>query len=219
MLCRHAVYDSAPQRQKLEQLLKMIGLRMHIKNEAFSPAVSLLSGVVLVTVAGQKEGRQGEIDDEGGTAFWVVAAIMEALPPNYYGAALGFGAQAGPSSVAIEVAIFVELVQERQGKIIDYWRSIGMTSFEQIFTPWFECLFIHVLSWPVTLRFLDCLMVEGVKAVHRLGLTLLEKMAKTLMTLGEPHFSCMATGLFPVSVQRFPELLVLTDGWMGLLCG
>ena len=184
MLCRHGVYELDTGRQRLQQLLKMISLRLHLKNEAFAPAQNLLAGVVLVTV-GALGANGGDVEDEGGTAFWVMASILDALPTNYYGAIVGPGVTVGPTSINAEVQIFVEYAQERQAKIIDHWRSVGISAgaIESFFVPWFEQLFIHVLAWPVLLRFLDCLMVEGIKAVHRLGLTLLEKLARTLMTL------------------------------------
>ena len=185
MLCRHAVYDVEAGRQRLEQLLKMISLRMHLRQQTFAPAQSLLAGVVLVTV-GTLMPNGSDVEDEAGTAFWVLASILDKFPPNYYGAVIGPGATVGPSSVVTEVQIFLELAQERYGKIIDHWQSIGlgMGTIQGFFTPWFAQLFIHVLAWPALLRFLDCLMVEGVKAVHRLGLTLLDRFSRTLMTLG-----------------------------------
>jgi hypothetical protein len=138
MLCRHSLYDVVVGRQRLEQLLKMISLRMHLRQQTFAPAQGLLAGVVLVTV-GTLMPNGSDVEDEAGTAFWVLASILDKFPPNYYGAVIGPSTTVGPSSVVTEVQIFLELAQERHGKIIDHWQSVGlgMGTIQGFFTPWF----------------------------------------------------------------------------------
>ena len=173
-LCNHAKFEADAEKQKLEELLKMFALRCHLRGQPYGPSLNLIAGLLQVV-----------LDDEVGTAFWVLSAVVEALPLNYFGPALGLGAS-GPSAVQIEVEIFLELAQERYARLFDRMHSLGLVKLEPLVTPWFENLFVHCLSWPVLLNFVDCLLVEGIKAVHRFGLAIFQKLEKHLLAAETP---------------------------------
>ena len=125
-------------------------------------------------------------------AFWCLCAIVEhRLPPDYYTADIA-GARA-------EIRAFAELVDAELPALSAHMLAHGVVA--ELFAPrWFVALFAPTLPIQTTLRVWDAFCLDGLAAIHRVGLALLrivegpllacDSQAAILLTMQREHARC-----------------------------
>ena len=148
----HRLLSTAEGAAKLRQILLAYSRR--------DPRVGYVQGMgfiaaLLLIVLEEKE-----------TAFWCLVAIVEwLLPEEYYSSTL-LGLRA-------EQAVFSELISAKLPRLAKLLETHGVCA-ELFATRWFVATFANALPVETTLRVWDTFMLEGVKVLHRVGLSLLK---------------------------------------------
>ena len=131
--------------------------------------------------------------EEPEEAFWCLAAVVEyLLPPDYYAPTL-LGLRA-------EQAVFVELVAAKLPRLAPHLQRHCVVP-ELFAMRWFVAIFANALPVETTLRVFDAFLLEGVKVLHRVGLSLLRiaeprllrgaDQQELLMTLQDEQANCL----------------------------
>ncbi|TYZ68653.1 hypothetical protein PybrP1_000293 [[Pythium] brassicae (nom. inval.)] len=98
-------------------------------------------------------------------AFWVLAAIVEELTPDYHTRSMA-GSRA-------DQRVFADLVQQKLPALFQHMQALGV-DFEPFTLKWFLCLFLNTLPFEPVLRIWDVFFCEGSHVLLRVGLALLK---------------------------------------------
>jgi len=99
-------------------------------------------------------------------SFWMMETIFtRLLPPDFYSESL--------SGLKKDLVVLDILCATELPRISQHLKKLDI-ALELFVMPWFLCLFINAFSLPLSMRFLDCLMYEGSKALFRVSLGLLK---------------------------------------------
>uniref|UniRef100_M4B338 Rab-GAP TBC domain-containing protein n=1 Tax=Hyaloperonospora arabidopsidis (strain Emoy2) TaxID=559515 RepID=M4B338_HYAAE len=98
-------------------------------------------------------------------AFWVLAAIVEELTPQYH-------TQTMTGSRA-DQRVFSDLVTEKLPVLAGHLHALGV-DFEPFTLKWFLCLFLNTLPFEPVMRIWDVFFCEGSHVLLRVGLVLLK---------------------------------------------
>ncbi|RLN49058.1 hypothetical protein BBJ28_00011465 [Nothophytophthora sp. Chile5] len=98
-------------------------------------------------------------------AFWVLAAIVEELTPQYHTRTMA-GSRA-------DQRVFSDLVTQKLPLLARHLRVLGV-DFEPFTLKWFLCLFLNTLPFEPVLRIWDVFFCEGSHVLLRVGLALLK---------------------------------------------
>jgi hypothetical protein len=96
-------------------------------------------------------------------SFWVLSCIVEDMLPRFYATNM--------IGIKTEAATFEFLVQTYLGKV---YNCVGsFQTLKPFAIKWFLCLFVNSLPLSTVLRVWDVFFHEGVKVLHRVGLSAL----------------------------------------------
>ncbi|KAH7472143.1 hypothetical protein PRIC2_005306 [Phytophthora ramorum] len=98
-------------------------------------------------------------------AFWVLAAIVEELTPQYHTRTMT-GSRA-------DQRVFSDLVTQKLPVLANHLHTLGV-DFEPFTLKWFLCLFLNTLPFEPVLRLWDVFFCEGSHVLLRVGLVLLK---------------------------------------------
>lgn len=98
-------------------------------------------------------------------AFWVLAAVVEDLIPQYHTKNM-IGSRA-------EQRVFCDLVQQKLPVLDQHMQYLGV-DLEPFTLKWFLCLFLNTLPLEPVLRIWDLFFCEGSHVLLRVGLSLLK---------------------------------------------
>ncbi|EOD37856.1 hypothetical protein EMIHUDRAFT_631947, partial [Emiliania huxleyi CCMP1516] len=117
------------------------------------------------------------LDEE--SAFWCLPALVERLVPASFLSPRLLGLRA-------ELRVFGELLERRLPRLAAHLAEHHVLP-ELYATRWFIAAFASSLPIATTLRVWDCLLCEGVKVLHRVGLALLQISEARLLCCTEQH--------------------------------
>ncbi|KAG7386260.1 TBC1 domain member 9 [Phytophthora pseudosyringae] len=98
-------------------------------------------------------------------AFWVLAAIVEELTPQYHTRTMT-GSRA-------DQRVFSDLVTQKLPVLANHLQTLGV-DFEPFTLKWFLCLFLNTLPFEPVMRIWDVFFCEGSHVLLRVGLALLK---------------------------------------------
>ncbi|RLM97651.1 hypothetical protein BBO99_00004205 [Phytophthora kernoviae] len=98
-------------------------------------------------------------------AFWVLAAIVEELTPQYHTRTMT-GSRA-------DQRVFSDLVTQKLPTLATHLQALGV-DFEPFTLKWFLCLFLNTLPFEPVMRIWDVFFCEGSHVLLRMGLVLLK---------------------------------------------
>ncbi|TDH71562.1 hypothetical protein CCR75_009412 [Bremia lactucae] len=98
-------------------------------------------------------------------AFWVLAAIVEELTPQYHTRTMT-GSRA-------DQRVFSDLVTQKLPILANHLQGLGV-DFEPFTLKWFLCLFLNTLPFEPVMRIWDVFFCEGSHVLLRVGLVLLK---------------------------------------------
>ncbi|KAG7396078.1 TBC1 domain member 9 [Phytophthora boehmeriae] len=98
-------------------------------------------------------------------AFWVLAAIVEELTPQYHTRTMT-GSRA-------DQRVFSDLVTQKLPTLATHLQALGV-DFEPFTLKWFLCLFLNTLPFEPVMRIWDVFFCEGSHVLLRTGLVLLK---------------------------------------------
>ncbi|CAH0479286.1 unnamed protein product [Peronospora belbahrii] len=98
-------------------------------------------------------------------AFWVLAAIVEELTPQYH-------TQTMTGSRA-DQRVFSDLVTQKLPVLASHLQALGV-DYEPFTLKWFLCLFLNTLPFEPVMRIWDVFFCEGSHVLLRVGLVLLK---------------------------------------------
>ncbi|KAK5576096.1 hypothetical protein RB653_007234 [Dictyostelium firmibasis] len=98
-------------------------------------------------------------------AFWVLSKVVELYLCDYYSKEM--------IGSIVDQNIFIELCQEYLPEVFKHLERIGLP-VQILSTPWFICLFISYIPYPVATRVIDCLFLDGTTVLFQVGLAILK---------------------------------------------
>ncbi|GAM25043.1 hypothetical protein SAMD00019534_082180 [Acytostelium subglobosum LB1] len=98
-------------------------------------------------------------------AFWVLCRVCEAFLHDYY-------VQAMIGSI-IDQKIFAHLVKTHLPDVNAHLDKIGLP-INILSLPWFMCMFVSYIPFPVATRVVDCFLLEGITVLFQTGLAILK---------------------------------------------
>eukprot|EP00944_MAST-04C_sp_MAST-4C-sp1_P001506 g1506.t1 len=97
-------------------------------------------------------------------SFWVLSCIIEDMLPRFYGTDM--------IGIKTEAATFEFLVKTYLGKLYDCIVPLNVP-IKPFAIKWFLCLYVNSIPLEIVLRVWDIFFHEGVKSLHRVGLSAL----------------------------------------------
>ncbi|CAI5707605.1 unnamed protein product [Peronospora effusa] len=127
-------------------------------------------------------------------AFWVLAAIVEELTPQYH-------TQTMTGSRA-DQRVFSDLVTQKLPVLANHLHTLGV-DFEPFTLKWFLCLFLNTLPFEPVMRIWDVFFCEGSHVLLRVGLVLLKLNQPRIMACDD---ALDVYEMFKVSHETLQEL-------------
>ncbi|CAI5735868.1 unnamed protein product [Peronospora destructor] len=127
-------------------------------------------------------------------AFWVLAAIVEELTPQYH-------TQTMTGSRA-DQRVFSDLVTQKLPMLASHLHTLGV-DFEPFTLKWFLCLFLNTLPFEPVMRIWDVFFCEGSHVLLRVGLVLLKLNQPRIMACDD---ALDVYEMFKVSHETLQEL-------------
>eukprot|EP01133_Synstelium_polycarpum_P005265 gene5265-6098_t len=98
-------------------------------------------------------------------AFWVLCRVCEVFLRDYY-------VQAMIGSI-IDQKIFAHLVNQHLPDVYNHLERIGLP-INILSLPWFMCMFVSYIPYPVATRVVDCFLFGGTTVLFQTGLAILK---------------------------------------------
>ncbi|KAF4146879.1 Rab-GTPase-TBC domain [Phytophthora infestans] len=127
-------------------------------------------------------------------AFWVLAAIVEELTPQYHTRTMT-GSRA-------DQRVFSDLVTQKLPVVASHLQTLGV-DFEPFTLKWFLCLFLNTLPFEPVMRIWDVFFCEGSHVLLRVGLVLLKLNQPRIMACDD---ALDVYEMFKVSHETLQEL-------------
>ncbi|KAG3174457.1 hypothetical protein PC128_g18036 [Phytophthora cactorum] len=127
-------------------------------------------------------------------AFWVLAAIVEELTPQYHTRTMT-GSRA-------DQRVFSDLVTQKLPVLANHLQTLGV-DFEPFTLKWFLCLFLNTLPFEPVMRIWDVFFCEGSHVLLRVGLVLLKLNQPRIMACDD---ALDVYEMFKVSHETLQEL-------------
>ncbi|CAI5731565.1 unnamed protein product [Hyaloperonospora brassicae] len=127
-------------------------------------------------------------------AFWVLAAIVEELTPQYHTLTMT-GSRA-------DQRVFSDLVTQKLPVLAGHLQTLGV-DFEPFTLKWFLCLFLNTLPFEPVMRIWDVFFCEGSHVLLRVGLVLLKLNQPRIMAC---HDALDVYEMFKLSHETLQEL-------------
>ncbi|WIA37952.1 hypothetical protein OEZ86_001329 [Tetradesmus obliquus] len=136
----------------------------HNQSVGYCQGMNFLAGLLLLAM-----------DKDCVKTFWLLVVLLEqVLYPGTYARNL--------DGCHVEMGCLSQLLQQKQPKLAAHLQELGCEA-SLLATDWYLCLFATSLPAETAARVWDCLLLEGRKVLHRLGLALLAQAAPLLMQL------------------------------------
>ncbi|XP_049712271.1 TBC1 domain family member 8 isoform X1 [Elephas maximus indicus] len=103
-------------------------------------------------------------------AFWLLVAVCERMLPDYFNHRV-IGAQ-------VDQSVFEELIKEHLPELAEHINDLS--ALASISLSWFLTLFLSIMPLESAVNVVDCFFYDGIKAIFRLGLAVLEANAGDL---------------------------------------
>uniref|UniRef100_A0A1A8MRR9 TBC1 domain family member 8B n=3 Tax=Nothobranchius pienaari TaxID=704102 RepID=A0A1A8MRR9_9TELE len=103
-------------------------------------------------------------------AFWLLVAVCERMLPDYFNRRV-IGAQ-------VDQSVFEELIRERLPELAE--QVPDLSTLSSVSLSWFLTLFLSVLPFHSAVCVVDCFFFQGIKAIFKLGLAVLQANAAQL---------------------------------------
>ncbi|EGG18469.1 RabGAP/TBC domain-containing protein [Cavenderia fasciculata] len=98
-------------------------------------------------------------------AFWVLCRVCEVFLPDYYVSAM--------IGSIIDQKIFAQLVENHLPDVYKHLEKVGLP-VTILSLPWFMCMFVSYIPFPVATRVVDCFLFEGTTVLFQTGLAILK---------------------------------------------
>ncbi|KAF2074039.1 hypothetical protein CYY_004653 [Polysphondylium violaceum] len=98
-------------------------------------------------------------------AFWVLCKVSEVFLCDYYIKEM--------IGSIVDQRIFTDLCQLYLPEVYQHLEKIGLP-VNILTLPWFMCLFVSYIPFPVSTRVVDCFFLEGTKVLFQTGLAILK---------------------------------------------
>jgi hypothetical protein len=93
----------------------------------------------------------------------LITAVCEHILPDYYSFSMS-GANA-------DQQLFECIIAERMPELSEHLADIGVP-IAVVSIPWFLCVYVGFLPWHVSLRVVDCFLLDGKKVLFQIGVAL-----------------------------------------------
>ncbi|KAG0240330.1 TBC1 domain member 9B [Actinomortierella wolfii] len=98
--------------------------------------------------------------------FWLLTALCEQLLPDYYSKTL--------VGVLVDQKVFDSLVSTTLPTLASHLKDALGMDLATLTVPWFVCLYLSTIPYPLSARVLDCFFFEGPQFLFMLGLAVLK---------------------------------------------
>ncbi|XP_041651126.1 uncharacterized protein si:ch211-266k8.4 [Cheilinus undulatus] len=153
----------------------------------YSQGMSYLAAVLLM-----------QLEEE--EAFWALTALLE--KPKYLGELFDFN----QTRVQHQVKMFDQFLKHRKPKFSQHMESVGVLSVHFLM-PWFLTLFTSLPCWDSVLAVWDLIILDGLSAVFRTALTIIELLEPKLMDLNDEGVLLPLLLRVPVDVAQYTNLV------------
>ncbi|XP_068459343.1 carabin isoform X2 [Clinocottus analis] len=153
----------------------------------YSQGMSYLAAVLLMQL-GEEE------------AFWALTALLD--KPKYLSELFDLGL----AKIQHQVKVFDQFLKHRKPQLSQHMESIGVSSVHFVM-PWFLTLFTSLPCWDSVLAVWDLIMLNGLSAVFRTALTIVELLEPQLMELSDEGAVLPLLLRVPVDVAQYAVLI------------
>ncbi|KAG0257576.1 TBC1 domain member 9 [Actinomortierella ambigua] len=105
--------------------------------------------------------------------FWLLTTLCEQLLPDYYSKTL--------VGVLVDQRVFDSLVSTTLPILTSHLKDALGMDLGTLTVPWFVCLYLSTIPFPLSARVLDCFFFEGPQFLFMLGLAVLKLNEHTLL--------------------------------------
>ncbi|KAF9975130.1 TBC1 domain member 9 [Actinomortierella ambigua] len=105
--------------------------------------------------------------------FWLLTTLCEQLLPDYYSKTL--------VGVLVDQKVFDSLVSTTLPILASHLKDALGMDLGTLTVPWFVCLYLSTIPFPLSARVLDCFFFEGPQFLFMLGLAVLKLNEHTLL--------------------------------------
>ncbi|XP_046889401.1 carabin, partial [Hypomesus transpacificus] len=133
-------------------------------------------------------------------AFWALVALLE--QPKYLAQLFDFSL----NKVQHQVKVFHQLLKHRKPQLSQHMEDVGVSPVHFVM-PWFLTLFTSLPCWDSVLAVWDLIMLHGLSAVFRAGLTVLQLLEPRLLALGDEATTLPLLLRVPVDVSQYSVLV------------
>ncbi|XP_037834401.1 uncharacterized protein si:ch211-266k8.4 isoform X2 [Kryptolebias marmoratus] len=153
----------------------------------YSQGMSYIAAVLLMQL-GEEE------------AFWALTALLD--KPKYLSELF----DRSLTRVQHQVKVFDHFLKHRKPQFSKHMDSAGLLSVHFVM-PWFLTLFTSLPCWDSVLAVWDLVMLQGLAAVYRTALTIIELLEPRLMDLNDEGTMLPLLLRVPVDVARYTMLV------------
>lgn len=133
-------------------------------------------------------------------AFWALTALLD--KPKYLGEMFDISL----TKVQHQAKMFDQFLKHRKPKLYRHMESVGVLSIHFVM-PWFLTLFTSLPCWDSVLAVWDLIILQGLLAVFRTALTIIELLEPKLMDLNEEAAFLPLLLRVPVDVSKYTVLI------------
>ncbi|XP_074533292.1 uncharacterized protein LOC141796205 [Halichoeres trimaculatus] len=133
-------------------------------------------------------------------AFWALTALLDR--PKY----LAEMFDTSLTKVQHQAKMFDQILKHRKPKLYQHMESVGVLSIHFVM-PWFLTLFTSLPCWDSVLAVWDLIILQGLLAVFRTALTIIELLEPKLMDLNEEAAFLPLLLRVPVDVAKYTVLV------------
>ncbi|XP_036963629.1 rab GTPase-activating protein 1 [Acanthopagrus latus] len=153
----------------------------------YSQGMSYIAAVLLMQLAEEE-------------AFWALTALLD--KPKYLAELFDLSL----TKVQHQVKVFDQFLKHRKPKLSQHMESVGVLSVHFVM-PWFLTLFSSLPCWDSVLAVWDLIIMQGLSAVFRTALTIMELLEPRLMDLNDEGAVLPLLLRVPVDVAQYTVLV------------
>lgn len=133
-------------------------------------------------------------------AFWAMVALLE--KPKYLSELF----DSSVKKIQHQALVFHQLLKHRTPLLFQHLETLGVSSLHFI-TQWFLTLFTSLPCWDSVLAIWDLIMLHGLQAVFRTGLTIITLLESRIMNMTEEATVLPVLLRVPVDISQYRVLI------------